>query len=400
MPKKVETSSDDSDSDVQISNKRSVKKNTGEVSSKNINKILKKSEKKDYSSNSSSESDDNSTKVITKKKISNKTVKKDKGSSSESDEKPINSAKSDNDNSDENTDDISEDESKKKTTIKKTLKKRTIKDEDCLVNICFNHNSIVIKTFELLSDNIESYNLILHRKTEKIPTGIRIYAFSDDRNTYIRSSMDGSKFTHMHLDEENFFIGVEAKEFFNSIKLFTESYTMNMYVLKKTPEVICLYGENISKVGPAFLEVNINMLSISKDQSINNGINGEPDRIFSLKTSDYNYICKTLSPYTFINIKVNEDVTLFTGHDGKKSRKITLAYNIDEKQKSSEKNIEVIFDYKAMNNVSKINKLSKQVDLYFNDNGPIIIYSNIMSTNVQIGKIYIFISPIEKDAIV
>jgi len=376
--------------DKKINNKKSVKKKSSENESEE-EIILKKSGKKTI--------DNVDKKISNKKSIPNKSLKSTKSNSKSS--KSSNSSKIDNslkaDKSSKNKDNrILEITTTHTGAIKQVVERISGVISDCCIvfippdkDINADEDDDYFEEVDDQSKTKSKKNPNKKQPSKKNTGGIRILRLTEDKSILIKLNLEASKFDSFRCDEPKITIGVDMHNLHDHLKTINDDEPILFYMNRDNRSILYIRSLNENSgetdIEIFLMEIGNPDLPIPKTEFQNR---------ITMASDKFHTICKHLNNNsTFVEITSIDNEISFKGQN--EGGKVTRKYRDPNKKKSKDSGqiVQGVYDLRNLMGFSKCSKLCPTIDIYLKNDFPLVLVISV----AILGKMYVFLSPIERD---
>lgn len=224
--------------------------------------------------------------------------------------------------------------------------------------------------------------------------GIRILRLTEDKNILIKLNLDADNFEEFECLEPKIIIGVDMHNLHAMLKLVNDDDPITLYMNKDNRSALYIQGSNASNDCSEETDIEIYLMDIGNPEM------PIPQTEFQNKitmaSDKFHTICKHLNNNsTFVEItSINNEISFRGQNEG---GKVTMSYkdiHITGKRKDKpEQVVQGVYELRNLMNFSKCNKLCNTIDIYLKNDFPLVLVISVAT----LGKMYIFLSPIEND---
>lgn len=260
--------------------------------------------------------------------------------------------------------------------------------DNYLFHLFTSKNKPIKDMIELLHELLPEVNL------KCCKDGVRVFNVAKDHTQVVYLKLFGDKFAQYHCPEP-IALGVSMESLFRIVKLVESEETLRFYVTKDEPLVLCIerYHKKDEIKNTKFLQ----LIDVEDDDAYypNITIRG----IIKFPTIRFQRLCKEINQFTEqIQIKSHNDIIYIESVDSSNTRNVRQEICIKPSNdkdgivvESVENNIfEGIFNLKPLLDFSKCAPLSPYLNIFLENDKPLILECNICT----FGEIRLVIMPI------
>jgi hypothetical protein len=252
-----------------------------------------------------------------------------------------------------------------------------INENKCILKIITTQTAALKEVLKIIGSLISECNIIFKNTDDiKKTCGMYLTNLTEDKTTLMKLCLDGKNFEHFYCDKPKISFCVDVRQFISALELFNDDEPITLCMNEFDENTLFIMNddkntkiESIDKYCPEF------PVPVTEFQNK-----------ITMSTDKFNSICKRFynnSNFVHIGSTAN-GITFGNGSVKILCDNFTVAHHTGEF-------FENVYDLRQLINFSGCQKISNTVEIYLKNDFPLVLVFWVAT----LGKMYIFLSPIE-----